>query len=38
MNTEKTDLKKLFAALQKEADKIGPVDPKFDQKAFSDNL
>jgi len=38
MDKNKHDFKKLFAALQKEADKIGPVDPKFDQKAFSDDL
>tara|TARA_R110000850_G_scaffold193676_4_gene320397 strand:+ start:3575 stop:3691 length:117 start_codon:yes stop_codon:yes gene_type:complete len=38
MNKEKPDLKERMAALQKEADKIGPVDPKFDQNAFSDGL
>lgn len=38
MSKEQPDLKKFFAALQKEADKIGPVDPKFDQKAFASDL
>lgn len=37
-NTAQPNLKERMAALQKEADKIGPVDPKFDQKAFSDDL
>jgi hypothetical protein len=38
MDKEKHDLKEHMSALQKEADKIGAVDPKFDQKAFSDDL
>jgi hypothetical protein len=38
MHKDKHDLKELMSALQKEADKIGPVDPKFDQKAFSHDL
>ena len=35
---DKHGLKELMPSLQKEADKIGPVDPKFDHKAFSDDL
>jgi hypothetical protein len=38
MSKDKQDLKERMAALQKEADKIGAVDPKFDQKTFSDGL
>ena len=38
MSTANPDLKERMAAIQKEADKIGPVDPKFNQKTFSDDL
>lgn len=38
MDKGKHDLKERMTALQKEADKIGTVDPEFDQKAFFDDL
>jgi hypothetical protein len=38
MEPAKRSLRELVSDLQKEADKIGTVDPKFDQKAFFDDL
>ena len=38
MDKEKHDLKERMTALQKEADKIGTVEPEFDQKTFFDDL
>jgi len=38
MDKEKHDLKERLTALQKEAGKIGMVDPEFDQKALFDDL
>ena len=38
MKPAKHSLKELVSDLQKEADKIGAVDPKFDQKVFFDDL
>ncbi len=38
MEQAKRSLSELVSDLQKEADKIGAVDPKFDQKVFFDAL
>jgi hypothetical protein len=38
MTKDQHDLKERMTALQKEADKIGAIDPEFDQKAFLDDL